>query len=230
MMLRKSAVAAGAAMACALVVLWPAPTCAEEISDYERAGEWSEDGKMKFGEIAVEAELVADAKAPGGWALVRTISNLTDEPQTTTVEERIMRAESQLDARVDGTATVASSTMRTFKLGPHEKQKLGVVIPASIGQAISAGQRTRQIAERARDTVGETGMSRANQAAYDRTYAVFTVQYLKPLPPGATAEVVKNVTGPGRMPAAPMRGSESLDDGWGDPTPAVAMSRSPGTK
>jgi hypothetical protein len=204
MTFRSSGILAGAAMACTLVGLWPAPTCAEEVPDSERAGEWTEDGLMKFGEIVIQGELVADAKVPGGWVLVRTIANPTDEPQTTTVEERVMRQLSQVGARVDGTPLVASATMRTFKLGPHETRKLGVALPASIGQAIAAGQRTRRIAESAG----------TREAAYDRTYPVFTVQYLKPLPPGGTAEVVREIMGPARMPSVMPPRQGLAANGW----------------
>ena len=72
-------------MACAMVVLWPRTTRAQEIPDLERQGEWSEDG-VEFGEIVVSGEIVADAKVQGGWALVRTLVNTSDEPQRCTVE------------------------------------------------------------------------------------------------------------------------------------------------
>lgn len=225
MTLRKSALAAGAAMTCALGVLWPAPTWAEEISDEDRMGEPSEVG-YKFGEIAVGAQLVADSKSPGGWALVRTITNESNERQTVSVEERIMRAESQLGARVDGTPVMASATIRSFTLGPHEKKTIGVALPESIGRAITAGQLTKAAAERAQASMWTTekGPNPAQRAAYDRTYAVFFPQYLKPLPPGATAQRPGYISGPGRMPAGPSPSEEEK------PAPRIAAAPSRGLK
>jgi hypothetical protein len=211
MTLRKTALVAGVATACALVVIWPRTTCAEEIADADRAGEWSEEGE-KFGEVVAKAELVADAKVPGGWVLVRTLANTSDEAQTVSLEERVVRRISLLDARVDGTPAVATATVRTFTLAAHEKQKIGVALPASLGAEISAGQRTRAAAERSRDWMSDDGVANpVKRAAYDRSFAVFSAEYLKPLPPGATAQRPDYVTGPGRMPAAP------------PPPPAVAM-------
>ncbi|MBS2018589.1 MAG: hypothetical protein JST00_37330 [Deltaproteobacteria bacterium] len=204
MTFERAAVAAGAAMTCALVVLWPTPTWAEEIPDDERMGELSEEG-MKFGAIAVRAELVADAKTPGGWVLVRTMTNDSNETQSVQVEERIMRAESLLGARVDGTPEVASATIRSLTLRPHEKKTIGIALPESIGRAIAAGRQTKALAEHAQASMWATerGPTRAQRAAYDRTYAVFHVEYLKPLPPGATPQVAAYRNGPGRMPDGP---------------------------
>jgi hypothetical protein len=207
-------------MVCALVVIWPVPTSADEVTDQERAGEWAEDG-MKFGEIVVRGDLVADAKVPGGWALVRTITNTSDAPQTATVEERIMRSESMVDARVDGTPVLASVTTRTFKLAPHEKKSLGISLPADLGREIGAGVTRRIAAEHAR---GEPGM----QAVYDRTYQVFFVQYLRPLAPGETAPPpVVLAEHPARMPAAPpARETAGFDDSFS----VAATGRAGGTK
>jgi hypothetical protein len=190
----------GGALACTLGLLYPRSTSAEEISDEERAGEWSEDG-MKFGEIAVKADIVADAKVPGGWAIVRTIVNTSDAPQTASVEERIMRAESMVDARVDGTAVVASAVMRTFTLRPHERRKIGFAMPVALGEAVTAGRRTEAAARRAQDRMFENGQSDpATSAVYERTFSTFFVEYLKPLPPGATAQL-RGSSGPGRLPS-----------------------------
>jgi hypothetical protein len=209
MRLRNTALGAAAGMVCALSLLWPRPTCAEEIDDSERGGEWSDEGE-KFGQVVVKAELVA---AVGGWTLVRTVINTSAEPQTVAVEERIMRAESMLDARVDGTPMVVTATMRTFKLGPHERQKIGITLPAALGAEMTAARTTRNAAERARIVVEETGtISAAKYAAYSTRFANFFPQYLKPLPPGATAKKPDYISGPGRMPGP----SEP-------PSPAYAM-------
>ncbi len=226
MRLRETAVLAGAAMACALVVLWPRPTCAEEISDDERRPDYDENGGPMFDGVAVTATLAPDAKVPGGWVLVRTIVNTKDEPATVSVDERIMREESQLEARVSGTSLVASATTRSFSLGPHETRKVGIALPAALGEAITAGDRTHAAAERAREHLGDPGArGRVARAAFDRTYRIYFVQYLKPLPPGATAKAPDYVTGPGRMPAAPSLDVEPAFDPA--PSASAAASASP---
>lgn len=200
MKLRETALLAGATMACALVVLWPSVTCAEEIADEDRMPEYGENGQV-FDGIAVTGELAPDPKAPGGWVLVRTLVNTTDAPATCRVEERIMREESQLEARVNGTPTVATATVRTFALAPHETRKIGIVLPRALGEAIRDGERARLAAEKGREHAFEEGpRARAARAAYDRTFASYFVQYLTPLPPGATAKKPDYIQGPGRMP------------------------------
>ncbi len=201
--LREGAVLAGAAMTCALVVLWPAPTCAEEISDEDRRPEWGEEGAT-FDGIAVKAELVADAKVPGGWVLVRTVVNTKDEPASCSVEERVMQQEQQVGARTSGTPFVASATTRRFVLGPHEKRKIGVALPAALGEAITAGERRHAASQSASGAAWEdSARGRAARAVYDRPYLTYFVDYLKPLPPGATAKAPDYVEHPARMPAAP---------------------------
>lgn len=200
--LRDSALLAGATMACALVVLWPATTSAEEIADEERMPEYGDLGPI-FDGISVTGELVADAKVPGGWVLVRTLVNTTDAPATCSFEERVMRQESQVDARVSGTPTTASATVRTVSLAPRETQKLQAALPVALGEAIRAGARARVAAEKAREHAWEQSpRGRAARAAYDRTFASYFVQYLKPLPAGATAKPPEYIQGPGRMPEA----------------------------
>ena len=113
-----------------------------------------------------------------------------------------MRQESQLDARASGTPVLASATTRTFTLKPHETKKLGVALDPEIGAAITAGQRARAESERARDRV-LAGADARTQALWDRTFMTYFVDYLKPLPPGATAKKPEYIERPARMSAAP---------------------------
>jgi len=40
-------------------------------------------------------------------------------------------------------------TTRKLSLGPHETRKIGVALPAALGEAIAAGERNRVASERA---------------------------------------------------------------------------------
>ncbi|MBL8607573.1 MAG: hypothetical protein JNL38_09645, partial [Myxococcales bacterium] len=78
--------AAAVAFVIGLLSLAPRTTEAEEIADYERSGEYDEDGQ-RFGDLVVSGKLTPDAKAPGGWVLVRTLENKGDAPVECALEE-----------------------------------------------------------------------------------------------------------------------------------------------
>lgn len=174
--------AAGTA-AVVLTFALPRTTYAEPIADSERTGEWEGEG-MKFGDIVVHGELVAAASAPGGWTLVRTVENTSDEPASCVVEERVMRTETMVNARVGPSARPALVRNQTFALGPREKKTIGVRLPERLGAQITAAHRSRAIAEQAHGRVVMTGK---HDPAAERTFMTYDIQYLTPLPPGATA-------------------------------------------
>jgi len=196
--LATTALFAASTAGAALVVLWPRPTHAEEIPDDERRGEYEEDGIM-FGKIVVKGELVAAAKAPGGWALVRTVENKSDQSETVTVEERVLRTETMPEARVNGASVAVIVRNQVITLGPHEKRSLGVSLPPAVGAQMTAGIRAKAQAESVRQRALEA--ERWDDPNLNRTYMTFDVEYLKPLPPGATAQAPDpNRGGPARMP------------------------------
>jgi hypothetical protein len=179
--------AAGTA-AVVLTFALPRTTHAEPVADSDRQGEWAEEG-MKFGDIVIQGKLVADGSVPGGWTLVRTLENTSDEAASCTVEERVMRTETMLNARVGPSARPVLQRMQTIALGPHEKRSIGVRLPESLGAQMTAAHRTRAIAQQAHSRVVMTGKS---EAAATRTFMAFDIQYLTALPPGATAEVPRD--------------------------------------
>ncbi len=180
-----------------LASFWSRATYAEEIADYERQGEWDEDG-AKFGNIVVKGELVADA---AGWVLVRTMENKGEEPETCRVEERVLRTETMPNARVEPPPFAVVLRGVTITLGAHEKRKIGIPLAASIGEEITANLRAKAEIEAGRFRAIEA--ERYKDPVFERTYHYFSVQYLKPLPPGATAaKPDTGVTHPAAMPAA----------------------------
>lgn len=190
--------AAGTAALC-LAVLWPRPTLAEEIPDDERQGEY-EDLGMKFGNIVVKGELVADVRVPGGWALVRTLENKSDEPESCTVEERVLRTETMPEARVTPAPTPVVLRNQRISLGPHEKRTIGIALPRTLGEQITAGILAKASIERDRDRA--IAAEKWDSVNLTRTYMAFHVEYLKPLPPGAKAAPHTNtgIVRPERMP------------------------------
>jgi hypothetical protein len=186
------------ALATTLTLLWPRPTFAEAIPDEERVGEYEEDG-MRFGNIVVRGELVASATAPGGWVLVRTLENKGDAPERCVVEERVLRTEDMLDARVTPSPTAVVLRNQPIALGPHEKRALGVALPREVGEQITAGQKTKAALDRARERA--MAAEKWDGVILDRTFMSFHVEYRKPLPPGATAAppVDNGVRRPERM-------------------------------
>lgn len=201
--LGKTLMLAGGTAAAILVLAFPRTTFAEEIPDSDRMGEYGEEEGMKFGNIVVKGELVADGSVPGGWTLVRTFENHSDQPEKCVLEERVLRTETMPDARVTPPPVAVVQRNQTIALGPHEKRKLGIALSPAIGAQITAGQRRRAWIEQAR--------TRAFQAErYDgpemrATYMTFDVEYLTALPPGATAEKRPDngVTRPERMGMMP---------------------------
>jgi hypothetical protein len=189
--------AVGAA-ATALTLLWPRSTLAEVIPDEERLGEYEEDG-MRFGNIVVRGELVPSATAPGGWVLVRTLENKGDAPEKCAVEERVLRTEDMLDARVTPSPTAVVLRNQPIALGPHEKRTLGISLPREIGEQITAGKNTKAAIERARERA--MAAEKWDAVNVGRTFMTFHVEYRKALPPGATAAppVDNGVRRPARM-------------------------------
>lgn len=186
--------------AVALALLFPRPTHADVLEDWERQGEYDEDG-IKFGNILVKGELVATANSPGGWALVRTFENTSDAPESCTVEERVLRTETMPEARVTPPPTAVILRTQTIKLAGHEKRSIGVFVPRAIGEQITAGLRARATIEQQRERA--VAAEKWGDLELERTYMTFHVEYLKPLPPGATAAVAPNlgVNRPARMPS-----------------------------
>lgn len=166
-------------------VSWPRTTYAEEIPDVDRMGEYEEEG-MKFGNIVVNGELVAEASTPGGWSLVRTFENTSDAPEKCVIEESVLRTETMPDARVAPPPTAVVLRNQTVALGPHEKKKIGVRLPKEVGEQITAGLRRRAWIESARNRA--YAAERYDGPEMTATYMTFHVQYLTALPPGATAQ------------------------------------------
>lgn len=195
--------AAGTLMA-SLTVLWPRTTHADltEIPDSERQGDYDEDGMM-FGSIVVKGQLVADSKAPGGWALVRTFENKADTPENCTVEERVLRTETMPDARVNPASTAIIVRTQRIALGPHEKRSVGVFLPPAVGAQMTAGHKTKASMEQRRERA--IAEERYDALADGRTYMTFDVEYLKPLQPGTKAAppLDTGTTRPAAMPAPP---------------------------
>jgi len=200
--LGKTLMLAGGTAAAMLVLAFPRTTFAEEIPDSDRTGEYEEEG-MKFGNVVVHGQLVADGSVPGGWTLVRTLENQSDQPEKCLLEERVLRTETMPGARVTPPPVAVVQRNQTVALGPHEKRKIGVVLPAAVGAQITAGRRRQVWIERAQERA--VAAQRYDAPEMRATYMTFDVEYLTALPPGATAERRQDngVTRPERMELAP---------------------------
>lgn len=187
-----------------LTALWPRTTHADltEIPDSERQGDYDEDGMM-FGNIVVKGQLVADGKAPGGWALVRTYENKGDTAETCTLEERVLRTETMPDARVNPRSVAVIVRTQKIALGPHEKRSVGVYLPPAIGAAMTQGHKTKSNIEQQREAA--IAAEKYDLLQSGRTYMTFDVEYLKPLLPGTKAEVPADngILRPAGMPMPP---------------------------
>lgn len=200
----KPALAALAGLAVAAITLSPRTTEAEEVTDAERAGEFDEDGQ-RFGDLVVSAKLVADAKAPGGWVLVRTYENKGEEPCAATLEERVLQTKTMDGARVEPPPTAVLVRTQRFALAAHEKRSIGVYLPASVGAGVAAAEK-RRVAVQAAIARAYASESPSG-AVFEQTYDTYRVDYLAPLPPGATAaKVDTSVRAPARMPGTPSAG------------------------
>jgi hypothetical protein len=175
---------AGGTAAAVLVMAWPRTTLAEEIPDSDRMGEYEEEG-MKFGNIVVKGELVADG-TPSGWSLVRTFENQSDAPEKCVIEERVLRTETMPGARVTPASVAVVQRNQTIALGPHAKRKIGVRLSESIGAEITAGLRKKTWIEQAQQRA--IAAEHYDAPAMRATYMTFDVEYLSALPAGATAE------------------------------------------
>lgn len=179
-----------------LVIAWPAASSAREVSMSDRQGEWDENG-VKFGNILVRAELVADAT---GWVLVRKLENQGDGRESCTVQERLLRTETMRDARVEPSPSVVFERTQKFELGPHEKRSIGVRLSEATSAEISAAMRRRKVIDDAYDRAIATG-DFEDRKALEATYMRFDVDYIKPLAAGDTAAKEDNgVEHPARMP------------------------------
>jgi hypothetical protein len=189
------AVLAAGTVAVVLVLALPRTTHAEPIEDGERRGEWEEEG-MKFGDIVVKGQLVATST--GGWTLVRTLENRSDEPAKCVLEERIMRTETMIGARVGPPARAVLLRNQPIALGPNEKRTIGVRLPEALSAEIAAAHKKRVAIERAYERGITTGKV---DSSARQTFHTFEVEYYKPLPPGATAAPPEDngVTRPGSM-------------------------------
>ena len=202
---------AAATLTLTLATLWPRQTFAEAITDEERQGEWDDDG-AKFGNVVVKGELVADGA--NGWVLVRTLENKGDAPETCALEERVLRTETMPDARVNPPPYAVLLRGVTVTLRAHEKRSLGIPLPASIAQQIAANLRLRASIEKGRERA--LTLERYQDPVFQQTYMFFAVEYLRPLPPGATVAKVDNgVTRPMTMgmamPARPTGDGGALE-------------------
>jgi hypothetical protein len=175
---------AGSTAAAVLVVAWPRTTLAEEIPDSDRMGDYEDEG-MKFGNIVLKGELVADG-TPSGWSLVRTFENQSDAPEKCVIEERVLRTETMPGARVTPAAVAVVQRNQTIALGPHEKRKIGVRLSESIGAEITAGLKRKAWIEQAQQRA--IAAEHYDAPAMRATYMTFDVEYLSALPAGATAE------------------------------------------
>lgn len=200
--LSKTLMLAGGTAAFVLVAAFPRTTFAEEIPDVDRMGEYEEVG-MKFGNIVVHGELVAAGSVPGGWTLVRTFENQSDQAEKCVLEERVLRTETMEGARVTPPPVAVIQRNQTIALGPHEKRKIGIVLPASVGEQITAGRRRQVWIERAMERA--MAAERYDAPEMRATYMTFGVEYLTALPPGATAARREDngVTRPARMELMP---------------------------
>jgi hypothetical protein len=182
----KTVMLAGGSAAVILVLAFPRTTFAEEIPDSDRMGEYGEEEGMKFGNIVVKGELVADGSVPGGWTLVRTFENQSDQPEKCVLEERVLRTETMPDARVTPPPVAVVQRNQTVALGPHEKRKIGIVLSPAVGAQITAAKRRQAWVEQARARA--IAAERYGGPETRATYMVFEVEYMTALPPGATAE------------------------------------------
>lgn len=165
-----------------LAAIWPRTTQAEEVQDWERQGEFDEEGR-RFGNIVIKGELVADRQAPGGWALVRTMENKGDTAESCVVEERVMREQVAPQARVEARSEALILRRQVIKLAPHEKRRIGVRLAPALGEQMSKARSDKASIEQAQAAAGDN----YGHPSFGRTYAVFYVEYLMPLPPGAVA-------------------------------------------
>lgn len=207
---------AGGTAAALLAVAWPRTTHAEEIPDFERVGEYDGEG-MKFGNIVVRGQLVPAASVPGGWTLVRELENQSDAPEKCVLEERVLRTETMPGARVEPAPTAMVLRNQPIALGPHEKRRIGVALPKAVGEQITAGLARKAWIEQARGRA--LAAERYDAPVLEATYMAFHVEYLTPLPPGATAQrpVDNGITRPAAMPmvvpmAPPMPTAKARDE------------------
>lgn len=199
---------ASSALAVSLALLWPRPTFAEAIADSDRQGEWDDDGS-KFGNVVVKGELVA-GDVPGGWVLVRSMENKGEETETCTIEERVLRTETMPDARVEPPPYAVLLRGLTVTLQAHEKRTLGIPLATSVGAQITSGLQRRASIEQRRGRAIER--NDYGNPVFAQTYFHFQVEYLKPLPPGATAAKNDNgVTRPMTMGMAAQRAGDAGD-------------------
>lgn len=190
-------VASGVAAA-ALILFAPRDTRAvETIEDDERLGEWEEKG-MRFGDIVIDGKLERTAN---GWVLVRTYENTSDEARRCEVEERLSTTQVAQGSRVEPAPVSLIVRNQVLALGPHEKRRIGVPIPASIGAQMDASAKTQAQIDAAMVRVMNGHNPDAYTSILGTTYARFDVKYFKPLPPGAVAA---RPHGTGMMPP-PMR-------------------------
>jgi hypothetical protein len=176
------------------VAFFPRATFAEIVPDADRRGEWDEGG-TKFGDVVVSAELVPDAT---GWVLRRTAENRSDAPATLRVEERILETKTMPDARVEPPPSMPLVRIVTLALAPREKRVLGVRLPAALSEKITRnlGRKSSIEQRRALALAREDYQS----SVFRETYLYYRVEYLTPLPPGATAEKWDNgITEPATM-------------------------------
>lgn len=164
-----------------LALTWPRETSAREVSMSERQGEWDDDG-ARFGDVVVKGDLVADER---GWVLVRKLENKGEARAKCTVEERLLRTETMLDARIEPAPFVVINRTQTFELAPHEKRAIGIPLPAAVSAEISAAVARGAAIQLARDHA-IASQDFHNRAVFEQTYMRYDVGYIKPLATGDT--------------------------------------------
>jgi hypothetical protein len=170
----------GAAVVAAILLL-PRVTEAEAVEDYEREGEFEDDGQ-RFQSVVVNGSFVAAANAPGGWTLVRTYENKSDEAAHIALEERVCEQWTMRNARVTPSPKTVLSRTQKVDLGPHEKKTIGVYLPESITTELTRTHKIKAGID-AQIAAGKYDMSSSV------TYNEFNVVYLRQLAPGETLAV-----------------------------------------
>jgi len=123
------------------------------------------------------------AAAPGGWTLVRTYENESDDAASCDLEERVLRTETMQGARVSPAPVAVLVRHQKIKLGPREKKAIGVYLPPALTDRMTESDKI------ARSIAAQVAAGNWSGVDLSRIYSEFRVDYLRPLPPGATAAI-----------------------------------------
>ena len=155
--------AAFSALGAALTVTlcWPRMTMADGDSPI---GVHTLDG-MKFGDIVVNGELVADKGAKSGWAMMVTAKNMGDHDETCDVQAELTRTMVNPMARSAPPAEAIWKKRHSWTVLAHETVKQRIEIPAAF--AVQVAQAARE--QRLRETLKTRDFS--------NSYKVFNVAF-----------------------------------------------------